>query len=112
MNAGTVRRSQNGTQVPRILDLIEGQEELRLRCLGQEVIELPPLETRELRDDPLVLAAEAPEPLARLPVNGDPVSPGQGRDLSSARVELPLGEDDLPDAPGRGLECFPDRMEP
>ena len=112
VDPGTVRRSQDGAQVPGILDLIEGEEELRLRRFLEEVIKLPPLEARELRNDPLVLAAEAPEPLARLPVDGDPVGPREGRDLPGARIELSFGENDLPDAPGRGLEGFPDGVEP
>src|SRR3990172_823210 len=111
VDAGPVRRSQDGAQVPWILDLIEGEEELRLRGFIEEFIELPPFETRELRHDPLVLAAEAPEPIARLPVDGDPVGPREGCDLPGARIELSLGEDDLPDAVGRGLEGLPDGME-
>ena len=96
----------------RIFHLVEGEEKLGLRRLVEELAEIPPFETGDLGHDPLVLTAEATQPLARLPVHRDPMGPGEGDDLLGPRIELPFRENDLPDAARGSFEGRPDGVEP
>ena len=113
MDPRTVRRSNNGTQVPRVFDPVESKEKGRRRSFCQEIIEIPPPHGSQLREDPLVMGAtrNLVKDTRLFAVNGNPGGMGSLENLLAPAVDTSLSKNHLTHMLRPAAKCLSNRME-
>ena len=97
MNPRTVRRSNNGTQVPRVFDPVESKQKGRKRSGLKKIFEGPPLDRSQLREDPLVMgpARNLVKDSGLFTVDGNPGGLGPLENLLAPVIDTSLNKNHL-----------------